>query len=80
MKLQINTYALVKDFFRPAFEFELQNNATITDLRDALIKWKPESSSILSRCRFAIGDTLVGDNEPLHESSSIHIIPPSSGG
>ncbi len=80
MKLQITTYALVKDFFGQHFELEVKNQMTVTELKEELIRLKPESAGIINKCRFAVYDTIVGDDVILQENADVHIIPPSSGG
>jgi molybdopterin synthase sulfur carrier subunit len=77
MKVQV--FAALKDYFDKEFEVDA-NIASITELRDSLIHFKPETGTILNNCRFAVDDEFVDMNFKLKSHDTIVIIPPSSGG
>ena len=80
MNLTINTYAILKEYFEPRFELQIENEFTIDALKKELTNLKPEASGIINSCRFAIRDSFIDDNTILKEKNDVHIIPPSSGG
>jgi molybdopterin converting factor small subunit len=80
MKLKINTYASVKEFFGESFELEVDNNSTIESLRKKIVAMKPETAGLINKCRFAVNESIVNDNTLIKEDENVHIIPPASGG
>ncbi len=80
MKLTIHTFAEVKEQFTQNFEFDVEGVRSVKDLKDELIRRKPETASLLNRCRFAVDETFVNDATLLNEHTTVYIVPPSSGG
>jgi molybdopterin converting factor small subunit len=62
-------------------EIELDGpSRTIGDLRHKLIERHPAAADILRRSRAVIADSLVGDDEPIHEPDIVELLPPVCGG
>jgi len=80
MKMNIQTFAMLKEFFKQEFEIEIDNVSTVTELKHELIRMKPAATSLLNSCRVAANDELLNDLAELHDGTTIYLIPPSSGG
>jgi molybdopterin converting factor small subunit len=80
MKITINAWAGLKDYFDGSFPVEFQKESSIDDLRTWLKNKTPESSSLLNNCRFAINQELVETHSAMCHGDVIDILPPSSGG
>lgn len=77
--MQIQVYAILKDYFEKDFTVEETAN-TIESLNTILIQRNPAAKDILAGCRYAVNDHFVDNQFQLQPNDSIHIIPPSSGG
>lgn len=77
MKVQV--YAALKEHFEKEFTVGA-GVATAGELLEYLTRSKPETLTILSRCRFAVNDEFVDLNSKIRENDTVSIIPPSSGG
>jgi molybdopterin converting factor small subunit len=80
MKLKINTYASVKEFFGESFELDVDRGSSIETLRKKIISLKPETAGLINKCRFAVNESIVNDATLIKEDEDVHIIPPASGG
>lgn len=82
MKVKIRVFAGLKDFFQADFFVELNHtpNATVDSIKKELLKIKPESTELISLCRFAAGTEFVDENYEINEGDIISFLPPSSGG
>ena len=80
MKITIKTFAALKEYFPPTFEFESASILTVSDVKKELIRTKPETNNILSVSRFAVNDVFVNESTPVNDQTTVCIIPPSSGG
>jgi molybdopterin converting factor small subunit len=80
MTLHITTFAILKEYFSPAFVVNSDIIKTVGDLKQELIRTTPSSSAVVKSSRFAIDEIFVNDNTKLHDNASIYIVPPSSGG
>ena len=59
---------------------ELDEGATAADVFARLQTHSAELSRRLAVCACAVGDRLVGRDEPLHDGITLVLIPPVSGG
>lgn len=78
-KIQIQVFAVLKDYFKQNFELSLQDY-TIEQLRDELIRLNPGSKKIMQACRFSVNENFVSTDYTIKEYDRIAVIPPSSGG
>ena len=80
MKIEINTFAVLKEHFPSSFELEVNNIYTIAELKNELCKISPSASAMLNSSRFAVNEIFVNDSTIVSEYASVFIVPPSSGG
>lgn len=59
---------------------ELDEGSTAADVFAHLQNHSAELSRRLALCACAVGDRLVGRDEPLHDGITLVLIPPVSGG
>ena len=78
-KIEIQVFAVLKDYFKPNFELSI-SEFTIETLKAELEKLNPSSSKILQACRFAVNENFISHDYKLKENDKVAIIPPSSGG
>jgi len=79
MKISVQVYAVLKDYFNPSFEITI-DNPTVEGLLTTLILLNPACETIVKRSRFAINEAIVDINYKLKKDDKIFILPPSSGG
>ncbi|MDX2189720.1 MAG: MoaD/ThiS family protein [Bacteroidota bacterium] len=77
--VKIKVFAVLKDYFPEEFEATLEKN-TCQGIIEALSQLNPSSASILTSCRFAIGDSFINQSFQIPNQSTLFVIPPSSGG
>lgn len=77
--MKVRVFAMLKDHFEKEFDVDTPF-ADPGQLKNYLIKLKPQASSILNNCRFAVNDDFVDINYKLQLNDTIVILPPSSGG
>jgi len=63
-----------------AIEFTLAEDATVADLRAALLARLPALAPMGSLLRFAINNNYAADQDAIPENAEIACIPPVSGG
>lgn len=81
MKLKIILFAAARDLCdNSEVLVELQQSATIADLKVELSKQFPQLEPILSRSAISVDHQYASDQLELSESNEIAIIPPVSGG
>jgi molybdopterin synthase sulfur carrier subunit len=78
-KIQIQVFAVLKDYFKPNFELNIQD-FTVEQLKLELVKLNPGAQKILQACRFLVNENFVSQDYNLKEYDRVAIIPPSSGG
>ena len=79
MSVQIQVFAVLKDYFKTEFEFS-SPIASIQELKMEMEKMNPASKKILQACRFAVNDEFVTPEYKLNEHDKVVVLPPSSGG
>ncbi len=77
--IQIQVFAVLKDYFKSDFELTI-SDLSIKSLLVELERENPTSSKILHSCRFAVNENFVSNDYKLTENDKVAIIPPSSGG
>jgi sulfur-carrier protein len=59
---------------------EVDERATVADLRDAIIASRPQLSQLIDRAMFAINEKYATDDDSLTADCEVACIPPVSGG
>lgn len=77
--MDIEVFAVLKDFYEKRFTIG-ETLKDINELKSYMTAQKPEAAGVLSACRFAVNDELVGSHYKLKADDRISVIPPSSGG
>ena len=80
MKILIQNFAILKDYFSSSLEIELGDTAKTADAIQALKELNPKASNVLDSCRIAVDETLVSRQFDLQEGATLFLLPPSSGG
>jgi molybdopterin converting factor small subunit len=81
MKVRVKLFAAAKELAGcDQLTIELEPNATIEDLRAALIKTHPSLSRIAPHSLWAVGTEYAANDTRIIENSEIALIPPVSGG
>jgi molybdopterin converting factor subunit 1 len=81
MKIRVKLFAAAKELAGcDQVTVELAPNATIEDLRAAIIKTHPALSRIAANSLWAVGTEYAANDMRINENSEIALIPPVSGG
>ena len=80
MRVHVNFYAVLKDYFSSVREYAFTPGQNISDLRLLLKTDVPQSTEILSVCRVAVNNNIVADEYALKVGDVVDVLPPSSGG
>ena len=81
VKITVRLFAVARDLAGSnAVEIEVEENATISDLRAALIEAVPALSDIAEHMMFSVNSEYAGDHTTITADSDIGCIPPVSGG
>lgn len=81
MIVKVTLFAQAKDIAESNMvEFELDNDATIADLKIALTGRFPNLRPLLNRSAFSVNQEYAQDSTPVSGESEIAMIPPVSGG
>ncbi len=80
MKIKIQTFAILKDFFPSDFSLEIGESGTVSDALQALYALNPSSEGILAHCKYVVSEEFVEEDEVLKEGDALFLLPPSSGG
>ena len=81
MQVQIRFFAVTKELVGDdTVEVELEPNATVADLRRALLSHWPELESVAEYLRFSVGVDLADDATTIPPNTEVACIPPVSGG
>lgn len=80
MTIKIKTFANLKDYLPEEFKMNVEENTSIRDLKELLIRRYPQIQSILDNSRFAINEEFVEDVAIIRKNQIVYIIPPVSGG
>jgi molybdopterin converting factor subunit 1 len=81
VKVSVQLFAVAKQLAKRAnVEIELPPQATVADVRAALLAQVPELAGMARQLRFAVDEEYVPDHASISERSRIACIPPVSGG
>jgi molybdopterin converting factor subunit 1 len=81
MKVTVKLFAAARDAMAQSeVALEIDEHATVKNLRARLAEQFPPLRPILLQSLFAVDAQYVPDNTPLGENSEIAFIPPVSGG
>lgn len=80
MKISIQNFAILKDYFSSLLELEVSDTATVADAIQQLKVLNPKATKVLDSCRVAVDEALVDQEFGLKEGSTLFLLPPSSGG
>lgn len=81
MTVRLKLFAVAKQFVgSDSIEFELDEGATIMDLRDALLRRVPELVPMQDSLRFAVNSEYAEDDTRIEAADELACIPPVSGG
>ncbi len=81
MKVNVRLFAIAKDAMGDGeVEIELNDGATVADVRSVLLKRLPELNSMSSLLRFAVNEGYADDGTVVQSTDEIACIPPVSGG
>ena len=81
MNVTVRLFAIAKDLAGTGFvELKLDADATIRDLRSALISALPSLSDIADHMLFSMNSQYAPDHTPVIPDADIGCIPPVSGG
>jgi len=80
MKVTVQVFAALKDFFASEFVLEIEKDASVSLLVEKLSALNPGSQAVLSKCRIAINEKFVSNQYVVKDEERIFIVPPSSGG
>ncbi|MFM2096952.1 MAG: molybdopterin converting factor, subunit 1 [Planctomycetota bacterium] len=81
MKIRVQLFAGAKQLAgRDHVELTVPEQASVSDLRQALVQTVPGLEPLLQRARIAIDLEFADDATPIGPTSEIAVIPPVSGG
>jgi sulfur-carrier protein len=80
MKVTIQVFAALKDYFDKEFSLLVSPEASVYELIEELKILQPLAQPVLSKCRIAVNENFVSPEYILNDEERICIIPPSSGG
>ncbi|MEE3368393.1 MAG: MoaD/ThiS family protein [Planctomycetota bacterium] len=81
MKITVRLFAVARDLAgSQSVEVDLDENATVSDLRAALIAAFPAFSDIVDHMLFSVDSEYASDHTTITADSDIGCIPPVSGG
>jgi molybdopterin converting factor small subunit len=80
MKIKIKVFAVLKDYFEPEFEMDVNEGLKVTDVIDIVMIRNSLALPVLRKCRIAINESFVPADYNIKENEELFFIPPSSGG
>jgi molybdopterin converting factor subunit 1 len=81
MRIEVRLFARAKDLAgADRVAVNLEANATVQDLRDALTSSVPSLGSMVRLSAISVDDEFAEESARLTETSSVALIPPVSGG
>jgi molybdopterin converting factor subunit 1 len=81
MKVRVKLFAVAKERAgSDALTVEVTDDATVADVRQALIAAVPALAMVVSHALWAVDAEYAPDTAPVTERSAVALIPPVSGG
>ncbi|MDH5717275.1 MAG: MoaD/ThiS family protein [Spirochaetia bacterium] len=81
MRIFVNTFGPLKDYFGQTITIELENKASIIDLFNKLVQINPKGELLLKNCQWAVNNNIIyGKNYELNDKQEVFVMPPFSGG
>ena len=81
MKVDLRLFAVAREIAQQAtIELEMEEGATVAELRSLLVSRFPELEKMRSVLRFAVNEDYVSDHTTLQPNDDVACIPPVSGG
>ena len=80
MDVHIRVFGVLKDFFPSIFTIRVEENISISKIKQEIISQNKNVEHILNTCKFAIHDEFVDNQYLISQTLEINILPPSSGG
>ena len=81
MTIRVRLFAILRDRSGLSdFHLELPPGATVAQAKEPLLRRLPALADLIDRCSFAVNQTYVKTDTPLHDGDELALIPPVSGG
>ena len=80
MKIRVQLFAGLKDFYESELSLDLPEPARAGDVHARLGEINPGGRELLKVSRLAIDDSFVSADSLLREGQEVIVLPPSSGG
>jgi len=81
MIVKVVLFAMAKDLIGAnEVEIELEDGATVGDLKRSLVRQYSESMDLVARSAFSVDHEFAVDTQRLSSQSEVALIPPVSGG
>ncbi|TGK79149.1 MoaD/ThiS family protein [Leptospira noumeaensis] len=80
MKIQLLSFAALKDFFPSKQEMNLDGIKTVSDLKTHLLGLNPDAEKLIKISRISVNQTIAKDSDLITEGAVVALLPPSSGG
>ncbi|MBM9589913.1 MoaD/ThiS family protein [Leptospira sp. 201903075] len=80
MKIQLLSFAALKDFFPSKQELRFDGTKSVSELKSYLSNLKPEATNLIKISRISINQIIAKDSDSITEGAVVAILPPSSGG
>lgn len=81
MKVNVRLFAIARESAGTAtLEVELSEDATVAQLREALVRQVPGLSGLTGQLRFAVNEDYVAEDRVIAMGDDVACIPPVSGG
>ncbi len=80
MKIQLLSFAALKDFFPSKQEMNLDKINTVSDLKTYLLGLNPDAEKLIKISRISINQRIAKDSDLITEGAVVALLPPSSGG
>jgi len=81
MIVNVSFFAAVKDIMgTDTMELSLDDEATIGDLKQALVEQNPALLELVEKSIFSVDQEYVNDGKQLYHGALVGFIPPVSGG
>ncbi|TGL40344.1 MoaD/ThiS family protein [Leptospira perdikensis] len=80
MKIQLLSFAALKDYFPSKQELTFDGAKSVLELKSYLSNLNPEATNLIKISRISINQIIAKDSDSITEGAVVAILPPSSGG